>query len=184
MSLLKRLVLIFALPVAICGVLCAPTMAQTRNPAIATDDHEETLKQLLTEVRELRLALQRAAFSNTRFQMLIERLRIEQSHVDSLRRDLENVRNQLSELKAAKPRMEQEVKDAETRLDQVTDPSAHAEFESRIKALRDNLARVTPEEERLQNRETGLESEFQTSQAKLNELNSQLDALMNEMKAP
>ena len=184
MSLLQRLMLICALPIAVCGMLSAPAKAQTRNPATATDDHEQTLKQLLTEVRELRLALQRAAFSNTRFQMLIERLRIEQSHVDSLRRDLENVRNQLSELKAVKPRLEQEIKDAETRLDQVTDPSAHAEFESRIKMMKENLARTAPEEERLRNREAALESEFQSSQARLNELNSQLDALMTEMKAP
>ncbi len=184
MSLAKAVVLMFVLPIAVCCVLSARTAAQTRNPVTATDDHDQTLKQLLTEVRELRMALQRAAFSNTRFQMLIERLRIEQSHVDSLRRELENVRNQLSELKTVKPRVEQEIKDAETRLDQITDPSAHADFESRIKTMKDNLARVVPEEERLRNREAALDSEFQSSQAKLNELNNQLDALMNEMKAP
>lgn len=50
--------------------------------------------------------------------------------------------------------------------------------------MKANLARFGQEEERLRNREAGLETELQTSQAKLNELNSQLDALMNEMKAP
>lgn len=50
--------------------------------------------------------------------------------------------------------------------------------------MKDNLARVAPEEESLRNREAALDSEYQNSQAKLNELNSQLDALMSEMKAP
>jgi hypothetical protein len=36
----------------------------------------------------------------------------------------------------------------------------------------------------LRNREATLDSELQNSQAKLNELNSQLDALFNELKTP
>jgi hypothetical protein len=34
---------------------------------------DQTLRQLLTEVRELRLAVQRATVNNSRFQMFIER---------------------------------------------------------------------------------------------------------------
>ena len=45
-----------------------------------------------------------------------------------------------------------------------------------------NLARMTQEEERLRNRETVLDGQLQAEQMKLNDLNSQLDALMNELK--
>jgi len=50
--------------------------------------------------------------------------------------------------------------------------------------MKADFARIGPEEERLRNREVALESEFQAAQAKLNELNSQMDALMNETKGP
>jgi hypothetical protein len=50
--------------------------------------------------------------------------------------------------------------------------------------MKGNLARVAPEEERLQNREVTPNSELQAAQSKLNERNSQLDALMNELKGP
>ena len=183
MQLIKTMTLAIVIAIAMACIFPTRTLAQT-GKSTSTDDHEQTLKQLLTEVRELRLALQRATFSNTRFQMLIERVRVEQTHVDSLRRDLESVRNQISDLQSAKPRMEQQIKDAEDSLDRVTDPNGHADWESRIKNMKAEFARIGPEDERLRNREAALETDFQNSQARLNELNTQLDRLMNEMKAP
>src|SRR5437773_5513092 len=103
--------LAFALVVFTCCFSLPETFAQTPRSA-PQDDHDQTLKQLLTEVRELRLDLQRATVSNTRFQMLIERARVEQAHVISLRRELEGVRSQLSELQFMKPRMPQQIKEA------------------------------------------------------------------------
>ena len=185
MSLTRIVALSFAFALACCCVQPNGILAQTRNSVVAPqDDHDQTLKQLLTEVRALRLALQRATVSNTRFQMLIERVRVEQTHVDVVRRDLEGIRSQVSEMQSAKPRMEQQIKEAEDGLDRVTDPNARADVESRIKAMKAGFGRIAPEEERLRNREAVLDSEFQASQARLNELNSQLDALMNELKGP
>jgi len=46
------------------------------------------------------------------------------------------------------------------------------------------LDRLAQEDERLRNRETAVDTELQSAQAKLNELNSQLDALMSELKVP
>jgi len=158
--------------------------AQTNKPESAKGESDQTLKQLLTEVRELRLAVQRATVSNTRFQMLIERVRVQQAHVDALSRQLENVHSQVAEMKAAKPQMEQQIKDAEDLLDRTSDPNAHAELESRIKGGKANLSRLAQEDERLRNREAALETELQAGQAKLNELNGQLDSLMSELKGP
>jgi len=186
MSLVKSLILAFALClVTYCYVSPTSAQAQSNKPAESTQgDRDQTLKQLLTEVRELRLAVQRATVNNTRFQMLIERVRVQQAHVDSLSRQLENLHSQVAEMKAAKPQIEQQIKDAEDLLDRTTDPNAHAELDSRIKGGKTNLARLAQEDERLRNRETAVDTELQSAQAKLNELNSQLDALMSELKAP
>jgi chromosome segregation ATPase len=185
MSLIKRLTFASALGLlTLCFAASSRTVAQTNKPESAKGDNDQALKQLLTEVRELRLAVQRATVSNTRFQMLIERVRVQQAHVDALSRQLENLHSQVAEMKAAKPQMEQQIKDAEDLLDRTPDLNAHADLESRIKGGKANLARLTQEGERLSNRETALDTELQASQAKLNELNSQLDSLMSELKGP
>ena len=147
--------------------------AQTNKPAdSAQGDRDQTLKQLLSEVRELRLAVQRATVSNTRFQMLIERVRVQQAHADALSRQLESVRSQVAEFKATKPQMEQQIKDAEDQLDRTPDPNAHADLDSRIKGGKASLARFAQEDERLRAREAALDTELQAAQAKLNELNA------------
>ncbi len=186
MSLTKPLIVGCALCViTLCYIFPTGTLAQTKKPAESAQvDHDQTLQQLLKEVRELRLAVQRATITNTRFQMLIERVRIEQVHIDAIGRQLENLRSQVADMRAAKPQMELQIKDAEALLDRTTDLNARANLESSIKAMKGNLARIGPEEERMQNREATLNTELQASQSKLNELNSQLDALMSELKGP
>ena len=186
MSSIKSLTLGCALClVTFCYVSPTSAQAQGNKPAESTQgDRDQTLKQLLTEVRELRLTVQRATVSSTRFQMLIERVRVQQAHVDALSRQLENIHSQVADMKGAKPQMEQQIKDAEDQLDRTPDPSAHADLESRIKGGKANLARFTEEDERLRNRETAVDSELQAAEAKLNELNAQLDALMSELKGP
>src|SRR2546426_9970234 len=186
MSVIKSLGLASLL--CLVGFLCfLPTnvSAQSEKPAeSAQPDRDQTLRKLLNEVRELRLAVQRATVNNTRFQMLIERVRVQQGRVDTLGRQLESVHSQVAEMRAAKPQMEEQIKDAEGLLDRTAEPNAHAELESRIKAERGNLARLTQDEERLRNREANIDTDLQATQTKLNELNGQLDALMSELKSP
>jgi predicted nucleic acid-binding Zn-ribbon protein len=170
------------------GFLCLlPTnvSAQSEKSAeSAQPDRDQTLRQLPTEVHELRLAVQRATVNNTRFQMLIERVRIQQAQVDYLSRQLESVHSQVAELKAVKPQMEQQIKDAEDQLDRTPDPNTHADIESRIKVVKGNLARLSQEDERLHGRETTLDTDLEAAQGKLNELNGQLDSLMADLKGP
>jgi len=185
MSLMTRLTLgcIVGL-VTVCFVSPTATLAQRKPSEAGNGDSDQTLKQLLTEVRELRLAVQRATASNTRFQMLMERVRVQQAHVDALSRQLDNLNSQAAEMKAEKPQMEQQIKDAEELLDRTPEPNAHADLESRIKGGKANLVRLAQEDERLHNRATALDVELQAAQAKLNDLNGQLDSLMTELKGP
>jgi len=165
------------------GIAKTQTQAKPAQAETASADRE-VLQQLLREVRELRLAVQRATVNNTRFQMLIERVRIGQGHVDATVRQLENVRSHLADIRASKPQFEHQIKDAESLLERTSDMNARADLESRIKTMKSQFARFGPEEERLQSRETTLNFELQTAQSKLNELNGMLDAMMNELKAP
>ena len=171
--------------VLFCCIAPSRTVAQTINSGdSAQADRDKTLQQLLKEVRELRLAVQRATVNNTRLQVLIERVRIEQARVDSIGRQLESVRAQVADMRASRPQMEQQIKDAEALLDRTSDLNAHADIESRIKAIKNTLVRLAQEEDRLQSREGLLNNDLQAAQSKVNELNSQLDALMNDLKEP
>src|ERR1700731_3798039 len=112
MSPMKRLTLGCALGlVTLCTIPPTRTQAQTNKPAESVPgDRDQTLKQLLTEVRELRMTVQRATVSSTRFQMLIERVRVQQAQVDALSRQLENIHSQVADMKGAKPQIEQQIK--------------------------------------------------------------------------
>jgi chromosome segregation ATPase len=186
MSVIKSLGLASLL--CLVGFLCLlPTnvSGQTAKPAeSAQSDRDQMLRQLLTEVRELRLAVQRLTVTNMRFQMLTERVKTQQAHVDALSGQLEDVHLTVANNLYAKAGMEQQKKDDEDRLDGTTELNAHTELESRIKVVKSNLARLAQEEERLRNHGAALDTELQSAQAKLNELNSRLDLLMNEWKEP
>jgi cell division protein FtsB len=149
MSLMKSLTLAFVLClVTLCCVSSTNAQGQSNKSAGAVQgDRDQTLQQLLTEVRELRLAVQRATVSNTRFQMLIERVRVQQVRVDALSRQLESIHSQVADMKAAKPQMEQQIKEAEDLLDRTPDSNAHADLESRIKVGKASVSRLTQEDE-------------------------------------
>jgi len=168
----------------VCLVASAKTQAQSNKPAESVqEDRDQTLKQLLAEVRELRLALQRATVSSIRFQMLIERVRVEQGQVDSLSGQLVSVRSQLTKLKAEKVDVASRMKDLEDRLGQ-SSGDEHATIERTLKEGKSWLESKAAEEQQQIEAQADLSMRLQVEQSKLNELNTQLDSLMSEMKAP
>jgi chromosome segregation ATPase len=186
MSFIKSLTLAVVLfLVTFCFVSPTKTLAQTIKPTESVPaDHDQTLRQLLNEVHELRLAVQRATVNNSRFQMLVERVKVQQSHVEAIRRQLDNIRSQLADMRNAMPRIEQRISDANELAERTTDSNQRWELASQIKLMKGELERLALESERLREREAAIDTEMQTNQAKLNELNSQLDALMSELKGP
>src|SRR5688572_15477616 len=126
--------------------------AQMNQPDAFQSNYDKTIQQLLAEVRELRLAVQRATFNHTRFQVVIERLRLQQSTIDGVNRQMDLVRAQLADLRNAKPQMEQQIKETEELVERASDPNGRLEMESQIKSMKARLARLAPEEDRLRNR--------------------------------
>src|SRR5689334_22427995 len=97
------------------------TQAQTRSDQPAQVSQEQTLRQLLAEVHELRVTLERATVTTVRFQMLMERLKVQQIQVDLLNRQLGGARSQLAKLKSAKTEDDANIKGLENRLNQSPD---------------------------------------------------------------
>ena len=170
--------------VILCYVLPATVSAQTTKPAeSAQADRDQTLRQLLTEVRELRLELQRAMVTNGRFQMLIERLKAQQGQVDSLGGQLAGVRSELAKLKAYRTQAATEMKDMEDRLGQ-SSGEQRMTIEKALKEGKLWLESKATEEQRQVELEANLSMRLQIEQGRLDQLSSQLDALLTDLKVP
>jgi cell division protein FtsB len=185
MSLIKS----FALGCSLClvGFLCLGAVsasAQTiKSAESAQTDNDQTLRQLLTEVRALRLALERATVTNTRFQMLIERLKVQQTEVDVLDRQLATIRSQLVKLKAAKTETDGHIKELEGRLAE-SSGEEHAAIEQALKEFKRTLESRAAEESQQFQAEADTTIRLQLEQNKLTDINNQLDLLLKELKGP
>ncbi len=170
-----------------CLMAPRPTLAQQASPPLAPaqagqSDQMQMLRALLDEVRQLRLALQRNNLTAYRAQILLERLRAQQERVDRLTRELEAVRNEMVESKPYQAQMTEMLKGIETRLNQEADSVRRSELEMEQRMLKAQLEQQAQRNERQREREAQLMAQLQIEQTKLEELNSRLDALENELE--
>src|SRR5947209_18054044 len=98
-----------------------------------------TMQALLSEVHQLRLAMERSQVVTYRVQVTLERLRLQQGVVDSLNSSLGNLRMSLAELKAKQADFTTGIKNMEADLDRETDPAKRAEFERTIRLMKTEL---------------------------------------------
>lgn len=150
----------------------------------APDQDKQVLLELLQEMRQLRVALQRMQVVSQRAQVTLERIRLQQTHVDSISRTLENLRTHLADVKAARPAIEDDMRDMDELLNRTTDTSKRSDIEAQMKETKARLNTQTREEEQSHQRELELTGDLQAAQAKLNDLNTQLDSIMRELEAP
>src|ERR1044071_9480529 len=117
MSVIKRL----GLGCAICLIafFCLTPTRVSAQPAQSAGasqaDHDQTLRELLNDVRHLRLTLERATFTTTRFQMLTERLRAQQAQVDLLSHQLTAARLELAKVRTERGEAEAWIKGLENK---------------------------------------------------------------------
>ena len=166
-------------------IILASALGQAGRPAQPPQDEDrQVLRSLLDEVRQLRLALQRADVVSRRIHVTVERVRLRQARVDSIGRALEGARSRLADLRAARPQIEEQVKSAEESAENTADPARRAGLEQEVKWMKGRLAVWAREEEQLRAREAELMSELQVEQARLGELHDRLEDMARELEAP
>ena len=171
--------LVFAVACA-AGVATAQTPTSPKREPV-TDDGQ-VLRALLTEIRELRMTLQRVNVKAYRMQIGLERLRQQQSRVDQFARELTEVRMTVAEAVANRPRMAERLKEMEARLGQETDPALRANLDAECKDFKYNLEQLASSLEQQRARETELLRVLQEEQDKLDQINAQLDGLSRELE--
>lgn len=136
---------------------------------------EQSLQELVREVRQLRAALQRMNAAMYKGQVMLERLKLQQEQVARFTRDLSDVRENLSEVRGHQTRMTELLTRAEAGVEVgMKNPADLAGLKAELQMLKER-------EQRFAVRETQLSNDLELERAKLNELNDRLNALELEL---
>jgi len=154
----------------------------------AQGENEQAMQALLYEVRELRLAIQRSNLSAYHAQVIIERMRSQQLSADRLTDRLRETRDQIFNWKMRTALEQSELQDrlkgAEDGLSEPVDPITRRGREADLAITKKKLGLMAQEEAWMREKESQLAAQLQIEQARLAELNEQLDALRRELETP
>lgn len=155
-------------------MLSASVSAQQPTPG---PPDTQILQQLVAEVRQLRLALERTNSVNSRLQITLQRIQLQQNQINRISSQLESVRSEILRSEAEQGQASSNLADLESRIEQEQNPNTQKtlqEEQKYMKAFAEQKARVVQDE---RTREAELASSLQEEQGKLSELQTQLDSL-------
>jgi myosin heavy subunit len=172
---MKTQIALFAFAVSFLFLTPGQTIAQSVKPEDRPAS-EQSLKDLVNEVRQLRATLQRLNQTVHKTNIVIERLKFQQEQVTRLSREVDSVRESLAELRAQTTKMKELVGRVETDVESgARDPGV-------LKDLKAESEVMTQRELRLAQRETQLMNELAMERSKLMELTDRLNSLELELK--
>jgi predicted nucleic acid-binding Zn-ribbon protein len=152
-----------------CTLLMTPasSFAQT-----TTKTSEQSLQELVKEVRALRATLQRMSATVYKGQVMLERLRLHQEQVMRIERELRDTRDNLSDLRSEEQKVREKLKrmDADVTAGVVSDRE-RASFKAEYRA-------INQRQNQAMSRETQLAAELETERARLKEINDKLNVLL------
>ncbi len=164
-------------------VLLSTVLAQSPAPTASPSD-AQLLRALLDEVRQLRLIVQKTGLQQHRLQILLEQIAQQKTRVENLQQELEQVRTQIradSDLN----RFDEDLKEFETAYQETTDPTTRAQMQQAYGALKRSVERqrkqAQEELQRLAEQERRWQQQLFQEQAKLTDLEQQLQALTNDL---
>jgi hypothetical protein len=133
----------------------------------AADSDPHVLQSLLTEVQQLRLAIERSTLLGTRTQLTISKLQMQETRASQLSRELASLREDAPNIAMEKARIAEELKRAEEARTspQFASPDSRSDLESRIRQMKLAMDDATAKEARRSAREGELSAQYQAAQA-------------------
>ncbi|HEU0174870.1 MAG TPA: hypothetical protein VFV58_11455 [Blastocatellia bacterium] len=135
---------------------------------------EQIVREILSEVRQLRVEIQRLKANAYQTQVVIERLRLQQDQVARLTREIGEIREKISETQISQVKMNGRLKETEKQVE------AGVISQSELKRISDEIEGLKQREQRLTEQESQLSAELDAERVKLITLNRQLDELGQE----
>ena len=137
----------------------------------------QTLQALLEEVHQLRKDVQIAATSARRAQILIHRLYVQEAAVARAAQRLDETKAELEQLRNHRTYQLAQIKNYEDLRDRSADANQRTQLDASISYMKAEMESSVPMEQEIQTKETDLEGDFRTEQAKLDQIQSELDRL-------
>jgi chromosome segregation ATPase len=170
------------------AVIAAATLmlsAQSKDP-----DSVQVLKDLVAEVRGLRVAVERQAGAQVQTQLLTSVLSVQQSRIADLTARLEIAARELRGLQDRARNIASEIEAMETGritdsalpFQSATPAERRAKFEEALNGLKRELERIQTQQLPLQTRESELSSVLSAEEAKWNDLRARLDAWLGHSR--
>jgi chromosome segregation ATPase len=157
--------------------LTVPASAQTTNP------DTPTIQVLLTEVRQLRLALEKSILLAPRMQLTMQRLQVQEQKVARLSQQLDEARKENSTVAARHVKLTEELNKAEQQISAETDAARRKQVEQLIADLKPEASDTTTQQS-LSARESEIAASLQNERAVLNELNDKLNRMERALEVP
>lgn len=152
-----------------------PEKALAQNTSPGRPTSEQSLQELVREVRQLRATLQRINTAMYKGQVLLERFKLQQEQVARITRELVDARENLIELKAAQTRLNELLTKTEAGVEK------GERHPSELASIRAELESIKEREPRLVAREARLANDVELERARLNDLNDRLNTLELEL---
>jgi hypothetical protein len=146
-------------------------------PGQATPAESPTLQALLAEIRQLRQDLQTSAIAARRAQILIYRLHVQEATAAHASQRLDEAKLSIEQLRARRKYQEIQIKQYESMKDRAENAAQRQQFEDAVTELKAQMEASEPEEQEAHVRETELEQQSRIEQAKLGQLQDELDRL-------
>ncbi len=152
-------------------LLAAPAWAQTASP-------DSSLTQaLLTEISLLRQDLQTIAVTIQRVQIVMYRLQAETNLMARATQRLDEARTKCSQAQVQRKNIANQIELAEATARNAQNPAERKDAEQMIPRFKSAVEMFTNEEQQCQAREADAETQSRAEQAKLTDLQDQLDKL-------
>src|SRR2546429_688179 len=125
-----RIFLLAACPIALCA-----------QPA---ETDQRVLQTLLSEVQQLRAAIERSTLLGVRTQLAISQLQLQESKTERLSREFQALRDGASQFEIRKGQITQTIKEFEAKqsLPGLSSPQAQSEIESNLKHFKFELEEI------------------------------------------
>ena len=180
---------IFFATISLLFLLCFLSTSQTLAQEVAKtqngQSNEQILREILSEIKQLRLVIATTNVNQLRFQMTFDQYKAQQSRVDSMNREMESIKNQLTAT-AGNPlrsNSEEMIRTSEERLQQTTDPRVRQNLERQIQQLKRNFEMQDQREKRMKERQTTLEMQIPVEQVKLDQLNAEMERIKQDINS-
>jgi chromosome segregation ATPase len=153
-----------------------------KTSASQSNTDPQVLQSLLTEVRELRLALERSNLTTFRTLVLLETRRLQMQRIENLRESLNRTRDELANEKSSRLSMVDRIKELEGQISGERDELKRAQLNVDQIELKDALVQAGNREEQQQEKENRLSVELQDAQTKLDEMNYKLETMERKLE--